>query len=333
MKRKVHLIHTGGTFGMESSRKHALGGEENSLLPSESLLQNLQTKVPEISEIADISCKTISNLDSSDIGLAIWSEIASHIENEYQNHDGFVIIHGTDTLCYTASALSYFLKNLQKPIVITGSQRPLSELRNDARTNLIDSVELACKPISKVMVCFDSIVYSAQNVTKFSSERMDAFRTVNALPIAQFGVEFNFVDTKQIRQNTNTIFKTDKRCNGNILSLNCLPSSTLNDSFIELAANHFDGMIVRGFGTGNLPSIEKSWVNLCKSFTSKNKPFVVCSQCTIGGVHLNSYANGRQLVSLGALSANNMSFENASVRLMVFLGRKLPFGGWEDELI
>jgi L-asparaginase len=333
--KRVHLIHTGGTFGMEQSN-----GSSNSLVSNSALVQNLLKRIPELAQLATISCSIVANLDSSDMNPEIWKLIAQEIQQQYENHDGFVVIHGTDTLCYTSAALSYFLLNLKKPIVVTGSQRPLSELRNDARTNLIDSVELACKNISKVMVCFDSVVYESRSVTKYSSERMDAFRPVNSLPLAQFGVGFHLfqnnekqIDSLSIQNENLDVepLQLDTRCNGNILSLDCTPGAHLSANAIGVLASSLDGIVLRAFGTGNVASNEETWSSLCEHFHVQKKPVVICSQCTVGGVHLSSYENGRQLAKWNVLSAENLSFENAIVRLMVLIGRGLPPQKWSES--
>ncbi len=182
LMKKIMLIHTGGTFGMVPMKP------SNTLAPS--LIQDqILTHVPEIQKIADIDFDVVFNLDSSNIQIHHWQKLAQYIYERYSDYDGFVIIHGTDAMIYTASALSYMLRGIGKPVVLTGSQRPLAQIRSDARSNLINSMELATYPIPEVSIFFDTHLFRGNRTIKISSTQYDAFASPNYPSLAEVGLD------------------------------------------------------------------------------------------------------------------------------------------------
>lgn len=323
MKKRVLILHTGGTFAM------VLGsGKTAAKQQSPHLLENLLQKIPELSSLADIDLKVVCNIDSSDVNIAIWHQLANAIQQNWQHFDGFVVVHGTDTMAWTATALAFILEGLTKPVVFTGAQRPLTALRSDARVNMIDAVELATHGIPEVLICFDSKVHRATRATKYSNEHLYAYRSYNSPIIGSFGV--NIKINKKILK---TILPEAKRhppvinvaANGNITSLLCVPGALPSQAFIDALLASTDGIIVQGFGAGNLPMAEKNWLELFERALDRQIPIVISTQCESGAVDLNLYENGRQFKALGAISALDMTFEAASVKLMIMLGREIPF--------
>lgn len=319
---KVLILHTGGTFGMALDSQHQAAKQDQTILTS------LLTRVPELQEIADVELMIISNIDSSDVDATHWKKLAQAIYDHWDRFDGCVIIHGTDTMAYTASALSFFLAGLTKPIVLTGSQRPLAELRTDARANIVDAVELATTGHPEVMVCFDSVVYRGSRVTKRSSEHLHAFAAQHTQPLGHFGVHFtvnkNLIRPPVARPQRHKP-SLDLRITPNICVLDAVPAASLPHEMITTLVEHHKGIIVRGFGVGNLPVKSNDWLALTESATTRGIPLVIASQCQSGTIDLDSYENGRAFAQRGAMSGHNMGLECLSVKLMILLGRDVPF--------
>lgn len=320
--KNILILHTGGTFGMD------IDAEFPTLKSSRHLLNDLLEAVPELSSLASIEIKVLCNIDSSNATPDLWINIANTIYKSWDKFDGFVIIHGTDTMAWGTSALAYFLEGLTKSVVFTGSQRPLSLLRNDARVNIIDSVELATYGIPEVMLCFDSKVHRATRATKYSNEHLYAFKSYNSALIGRFGVNFKL--NKKIAK---SVIPAEKRLppsletsiNSNIASLICVPGVILTPQFIASITEYSAGLIIQGFGTGNLPTENQSWRHLCKKAYDKKIPVVMSTQCESGYVTLNLYENGKIYEDLGVISSLDMTFEAASIKLMIMLGRNIPF--------
>lgn len=322
-QKNILILHTGGTFGMQ------LGSGQTAQQTSPSLLNNLLTAIPELAQLAQIQLQVLCNIDSSDATSDLWIRLAKTIAQNWEQFDGFVIIHGTDTLAFTAAALSYFLGGLTKSVVLTGSQRPLSALRSDARANMIDSVELATHGIPAVMVCFDSKVHLGTRVTKYSNEHLHAFCSDNVPLVAKIGVNFKIRPQilKSLGKPPHLLSppKLNLAIFPNIISLLCAPGVQLPAEFAQSVLSSFHGILLKGFGAGNLPlKGDRSWLELCEAAAAQNIPVVLASQCRSGTVSLEAYENGRAFARLGVISAKDMTFEAASVKLMVMLGRGVP---------
>lgn len=323
MKKRVLILHTGGTFAMVLG-----GGLSASKQSSLHLLENLVQRVPEISLLAEIDLKIICNIDSSDANIDLWKLLSSAILENWSDFDGFVVIHGTDTMAWSATALAFFLEGLTKPVIFTGSQKPLTALRSDARANMIDSVELATYGIPEVFICFDSKVHRATRATKYSNEHLHAYKSYNSPTIGSFGVNIK-INPKVL----STILPEVKRhppiindlANDNITSLLCVPGALPSPAFCDALLSSTNGIIIQGFGAGNLPIANNHWLELCEKALDRQIPVVIATQCESGAVSLELYENGRTFSVLGAISAMDMTFEATSVKLMVMLGRKIPF--------
>lgn len=321
---RILLLHTGGTFGMVST------GDSSSMvrLSEDNLLGEIFSYVPELRRLANIDMVVPCNLDSSDMNLAHWLRLVEIIVSRWNEFDGFVIIHGTDTMAFTAAVLSFFLTRLSKPIVLTGSQRPLAELRSDARANIIDAVELATMNVCGVMIVFDSKVYWGTRVTKHSSEYLQAFRAHNAPILGQFGVHFR--GSRQLLRRVVPKHKrhvpvVDTRICTNIASWDTIPGTAPSDEAIDALLAHKQGLVIRAFGSGTLPSASGQWLKLAERAEKQKFPIVVTTQCGSGAVYMDSYSNGRVFLERGAIPALDMSFESTCVKLMIMLGREIPF--------
>ncbi|MEN9825549.1 MAG: hypothetical protein RI953_1294 [Pseudomonadota bacterium] len=319
---KVLILHTGGTFAMTLDPQSQASRQETSVLDS------LLSRVPELQQLAQIELEIVSNIDSSDVDSELWKKLATAIYDHWDRFDGCVIVHGTDTMAYTASALSFMLAGLTKPIVMTGSQRPLAELRTDARANIVDAVELATTGHPEVMICFDSVVYRGSRVTKRSSEHLHAFAAQHSAPLGHFGVHFtvnkNLMKPAVARAQRHKP-SLDLRINPSICVLDVIPGTSLAPNMIQTLVENHKGIIVRGFGVGNLPLINNCWLQLAEAATANEIPLVIASQCQTGTIDLQSYENGRAFALRGAMSGHNMGLECLSLKLMIMLGRNVPF--------
>ena len=309
-KKKVLLILTGGTFGM------AEGPTNAPLKPADVDGKHIIETVPEIKELADIEWISIFNLDSSDISPNHWENIGKTIQKKYADYDGFVVIHGTDTMVYTATATSFMIKGTEKPIIFTGSQRPLSKIRSDARDNLINAVEFATCDIPEVAIAFGSELLRGNRAKKISIEEYSAFKSYNFPVLAKVGV------TMELRTHwfqPKVAPSWDFGFDTNIALLKVFPGMTADLLRDSLIGGKVRGVILEGFGSGNLPEFDESWLNLIGDLKALMIPTVITSQCPQGVVNLNAYENGLRAIHKGAISCGNITTEAAVVKLMFAL--------------
>jgi L-asparaginase len=306
--KKIRLILTGGTFGMISDGKSPFHVAE-----LESQLLNI---VPEIEKIAKISTISLYNLDSSDVTPKHWFMIAEQIEKDLHDFDGFVVVHGTDTMSYTATALSFMLSGLKKAVIFTGAQRPLSEIRTDARINLINSIELATYNIPEVTICFNNTLFRANRSKKMSTNEFDAFDSPNLRPLARIGTEI-FLSKRILKPSG--IFKVLKTIDTAVMSFPIYPGVKANDMQF-LIKSDIKGIILEAFGAGNIPIIKSGFVDLIKQLTGKGKIVAIKSQSPRGSVNLHKYEGGLAALNAGAISCGDMTREASIIKLMFLLG-------------
>ena len=308
--KNILIIHTGGTFGMNPMKP------DKTLQPGE--LESIFDKyIPTLNTIANIEVKIPFNLDSSDIGPAEWKKTYEIVYQNKDKFDGFVIIHGTDTLVYNATALSFLLNDFYKPVIFTGSQRPLSEIRTDASSNLINSVELATLSINEVGICFGSNLFRANRTKKISIESYNGFDSPNCQPLATIGLNIKLNKTLLLQKQKDIQLKPvfDK----NILHVRVFPG--LNPEFYyDLVNDNIRAVVIEAFGAGNFPSKSSAWINFINKCTSSNKLVVIGSQSIHGMVDLELYASAKKAFNLGAISIHDMTFESALVKLMILFG-------------
>lgn len=309
--KKILLLQTGGTISM--------GGTGHlHQLDREAWGKVLKNQIPELNKMADIEVEHLFAEDSSDIHHRHWQLIAETVEKHYDAYDGFVILHGTDTMAYTASALSFCLRNLDKPVILTGSQVPLSNLRSDARRNLINSIEIATMSLNEVAICFNDHVYRGNRSTKMSIGDFDAFASPNYPPLAEIGLHIELRDT-QLPANDQDLHITN-RFDDRLLLLKSFPG--LNSSHVNPDWSQLRAIVLEAFGSGNFPlkDPEGIWPLLKKGFKN-NILIIITSQAPYDSVDLTKYESGHRALDRGALGAGDMTVEATITKLMHLLGQ------------
>jgi len=314
---RLLLIHTGGTLMMT-------GGDPTPLVP-EVYTRDIVAEVPVLARIADIETQILFALDSSDMQPHHWVEIAQAIhaalwardEAGEPRYHGVVVIHGTDTMAYTASAVAFLLRGVDRPVVFTGAQRPLSEVRTDARDNLVDACYLATQSLPEVGIAFGARLYRGCRATKLDAWGLDAFGSPGCAPLAILGVTLE-VGHHLMEPRSPGPF--DPRIEARVLVVRIFPGL---DPRLLLAALRTDvrGLVLVAFGSGNLPQRENSLIPVVRMATQRDIPVVVVSQCPRGAVDLRRYEGGTSALAAGAIGAGTMSIEAATAKLMVALGR------------
>lgn len=301
--QKILLIHTGGTIGMEGS-EHLEPGHYASTLVEQ---------LPEYMGIARIDSAILCNLDSSDIGPKQWSELARMIADNRSRYDGFIVVHGTDTMPYTASALAFALEGLDKPVVLTGAQRPLGALRNDARRNLADSIEVATLDIPEVAICFDGLLLRGCRSCKVNTRAYHAFDSPGCEPLAKLGVDITLA--KHIRRPT-APFRCRPDFNANVMVIHITPGiqlQTLKCLLSDEAA--LNGIVLIPFGVGTVPCLESRIADFVSQATAKGIDVLVAN-AAVGKIDMPLYENSQVLLDAGAISGGEMRLEAALVKLM-----------------
>ncbi|HNB34494.1 MAG TPA: asparaginase, partial [Bacteroidia bacterium] len=251
-KKNLLVIYTGGTIGMIHDE------ETGSLKPFN--FGRLSTVVPELKKLP---CKIDFHsfdplIDSSDMQPERWIQIAEVIEENYGKYDGFIVLHGTDTMAYTASALSYMFQNLNKPVILTGSQLPIGEIRTDAKSNLITAAEIASGNVvvPEVCICFNNQLFRGNRAEKFTSSKFDAFQSINYPSLAEAGTEINY-NHDAIREVNNNALKVKAHFNNSVMIFKLFPG--VNEKVLSaiLKSGALKGLIIETYGSGNAPKDEK----------------------------------------------------------------------------
>ncbi|MFU8803899.1 MAG: asparaginase [Bradymonadaceae bacterium] len=301
-KPKVLLLHTGGTLGMKGSP-----------LEPDVFAMALDKSVPEISEIAEVTTQIMCSLDSSDVGPAHWSRLAETIAEKREEYQGFVIVHGTDTMAYTASALSFALRGLDRPVVLTGAQRPLAFHRSDARRNLIDAVEVATRPIPEVGICFDGLLLRGCRTTKSNAHDYRGFESLGCEPLARLGVDVAIGDHVRRPQEP---FRCDPRFDDGVFVFTVTPG--LRPSILEtlVQSEEVRGVVLVAFGTGTVPGGgEPPLADVVARLVDRGVDVLVVTE-SFGEVNLGLYQNSRRLGEVGAISGGRMGMEAGLTKLM-----------------
>jgi L-asparaginase len=306
---RLLLVHTGGTLMMQ-------GGPDTPLNPG-SYSSDLVTEVPVLAKIAEVDTKVVYQIDSSDMQPERWIEIASIIHAALPDYDGVVVVHGTDTMAYTASALAFLLPDLSKPVVLTGSQRPLARIRTDAHRNLIDAFQMATHAIPEVCIGFASQLLRGCRATKVDAWALDAYASPECPPLAQLGISID-IGKHVLQPRERRAF--DDRLEPNVLAVRLFPGLQPH-----LLAGALDsgvrGLVIKAFGAGNVPTIDRSLVPVIEKATSLDVPVVIVSQCLRAHVDLALYGGGRAAFEAGAIGGGDMTDEASLTKLMVTLGR------------
>ncbi|MDF1570814.1 MAG: asparaginase [Bacteroidales bacterium] len=318
----ILLIYTGGTIGME---KDPVNG---SLRPFD--FSKVLEKIPELQrfgfDIDTIQFK--SPVDSSDIHPGFWIEIADIIEENYEHYRGFVVLHGTDTMAYSASAMSFMLENLSKPVVFTGAQLPIGILRTDGRENLITAVEIAAsmehgKPaVPEVCIYFESKLYRGNRTTKVNAEHFNAFQSANYPYLAKAGVDlvFNreFIRYPEIHEP----LIVHRRFSDQLTIIKLFPG--INRKYMDavFAIDNLRAVILETYGSGNAPS-EEWFIKRIRQAVEKGIILLDVTQCSRGSVELGLYHTSRTLLEAGVVSGYDITTEAATTKLMILLAQDL----------
>jgi len=319
-ERSVLIIYTGGTIGMVHD---PLTG---SLVPID--FKHITDHVPVLNsfgfDLQSVSFDPVK--DSSNIDPEIWIRMAETIEENYDRFDGFVVLHGTDTMAYSASALSFMLENLSKPVIFTGSQLPIGLPRTDGRENLITSIEIAAARkdrfplVPEVCIYFDNELTRGNRTTKFSAEHFDAFNSPNYPPLAVVGLHlkynFNLIHNPQ----GNRKLKVHKKFDNNVAILKLFPGISRNFVRAVISTKGLKALIIETFGSGNAPTY-KWFLDDLKLFIRKGGIILNVTQCHGGSVEMGLYETSRDMLAAGVVSGKDITSEASVTKLMLLLGK------------
>src|SRR5471030_618471 len=315
---QILIIYTGGTIGMMSD-------------PVTKVLKpiNFEQIMDNVSELEKLNCKIKVHsfeeiIDSSNMNPAIWSEIAGLIESNYDTVDGFVILHGSDTMAFSAAALSFMLENLGKPVIFTGSQLPISAIRTDAKENLMTAIEIAkakkngVARVPEVCIYFDYKLFRGNRAFKYNSIKFEAFRSPNYPILAESGVHMRY-SINDIRQPQEGGLIVHNNLVNEVAVLKLYPG--ISPKVVQnIVGADVRGIIMETFGAGNTTT-DQWFIDLLKNAIDSGKVILDISQCKVGTVELGRYETSRQLKDVGVANGYDMTYESAVTKMMYLLGQ------------
>ncbi len=321
-KPKILLIYTGGTIGMI---KDADTGALKAF--------NFKKIIKGIPELKLLECEieTVSfenPIDSSNMKISDWQMMANIIEEHYHNFDGFVVLHGSDTMSYSASALSFMFENLSKPIVFTGSQLPIGDIRTDAKENLITAIQIASlqekgKPIiQEVSLYFEYKLYRGNRTTKISAEHFNAFTSPNFPELAESGVHLKINNDVLFKSKAGKKLKVNSNFNNDVLILKLFPGISKNILQLLLNTPNLKGVVLETYGAGNAP-MENWFIEEIEQAIQRGLHIVNVTQCSGGSVIMGTYETSTRLKEIGLISGKDITTEAAIAKLMYLLGQNV----------
>ena len=317
----VLLIYTGGTIGMNRNPK------TGALEPFN--FEHLLSNVPGLAQFSThiATMQFDPPIDSSNMSPKLWVELTHIIADNYDKYDGFVILHGTDTMAYTASALSYTLENLTKPVILTGSQLPIGQLRTDGKENLITSIEIASAKradgsamVPEVGIFFNGHLMRGNRTTKQSADNFNAFESFNYPHLVDAGVNISYKEDLILKPERSKPMTPHFRLDNNVIVFTIFPG--IREDLVRhiIATPNLRSIVMRTFGSGNAP--QSTWlIKALKEATANGKTIVNISQCMAGSVEMGRYDTGFQLKSAGVISGHDSTVESAVTKLMYLQAR------------
>lgn len=317
---KILIIYTGGTIGMIENPV------TGSLEPFD--FTHLIDNVPKIKKL-DYEINNIQfhpPIDSSNMTPDRWEEIATSIQVNYHDYDGFVVLHGTDTMSYTASALSFMLENLNKPVIITGSQLPVGEVRTDGEENLITALQIAAAidkagapVVREVAILFEDYLWRGNRSTKMSADRFNAFKSNNYPYLAKIGLGIQFHEEALWREPVLGDLKVNTGMDRNVMFIDLFPGITESTLRHLLRTPDIKGIVLKTYGAGNAPT--ESWfIRLIRETVERGVVLVNVTQCVNGGVHTERYETGNAMSAAGVVSGYDITSEAAITKMMYLFG-------------
>lgn len=318
---RVMVIYTGGTIGMAEDE------EEGSLSPFQ--FEHILDRMPEIKWMScGLDVLIWENpVDSSNIAPRYWVELAQTIKKYYYNYDGFVILHGTDTMAFTASALSFMLENLAKPVVLTGSQLPVGSPRTDARANFVSALEVALHKtnghatINEVCILFDSLLIRGNRAKKVETEQFAAFISENYPPLGKVGVDITY-NYDKLAPHPDGIFRVEDQLEDQVFILKVFPGMNKDYVACLLGQERLRGIVLESYGMGNVPN-SPEMLEVFAQATRRGVIIVNVSQCLGGQIQQGKYAAGKFLKKIGVVSGKDITTEAALTKLMFLLGQEM----------